>query len=86
MTATEEDVKQKRNKPTLSESDIINEVYRQKGKPENIIKAAAINVFENRYRVNIWQSLNNILLPKAGKIVASYFVIVTNNFEVKVLD
>jgi hypothetical protein len=85
MNATEE-VKEKKKKPLLSEVDILSEVYRQKGKPVDIIKAVAINVFENRYRVNIWQSLNNPILPKAGKIVGSYFVVVTNNLEVKILD
>ena len=53
MNATEE-VKEKKKKPLLSEVDILSEVYRQKGKPVDIIKAVAINVFENRYRVNIW--------------------------------
>jgi hypothetical protein len=85
MNATEE-VKEKKKKPLLSEVDIISEVYRQKGKPVDIIKAVAINVFENRYRVNIWQSLNNPILPKTGKIVGSYFVVVTNNLEIKILD
>lgn len=85
MTTVEEETKKKK-KPVLSEADILAEVYRQKGKPDNIIKAVAVNVFDNRYRVNIWQSLNNPILPKAGKIVATYFVIVTNDLEVKVIE
>ena len=85
MTTVEEETKKKK-KPVLSEADILAEVYRQKGKPDNIIKAVAVNVFDNRYRVNIWQSLNNPILPKAGKIVATYFVIVTNDLEVKIIE
>lgn len=85
MTALEEETKKKK-KPVLSEADILSEVYKQKGKPDNIIKAVAVNVFDNRYRVNIWQSLNNPILPKAGKIVGTYFVIVTNSLEVKVIE
>jgi len=86
MTAIEEEVKEKKKKPVLSENDILGEIYRQRGKPQNVVKAAAINIFENRYRVNIWQSINHPLLPKAGKIIASYFVLVTNELEVKILD
>ena len=86
MTATDPEVKPKKKAPALSEQDILTEVYSQRGKPSDIVKAAAINTFENRYRVNIWQTINHPLLPKAGKIVASYFVVVTNDFEVKILD
>ena len=66
----------------MSEDQILSEVFIQMGKPDNIIKATAINVFANRYRVNVWQSINNPFLPKAGKIVASYFVIVYDSGEV----
>lgn len=80
MTTFEEQPKTK--KPRMSEDQILSEVFIQMGKPDNIIKATAVNVFANRYRVNIWQSINNPFLPKAGKIVASYFVIVYDSGEV----
>lgn len=76
------------NKPTkvkkqkLSESEILTEVYIQMGRPDNVIKDIAINVFDNHYRVNIWQSIEHPLMPKAGKIVASYFVTVYDSGEV----
>lgn len=80
MTTLEDQPKAR--KPRMSEEQILTEVFIQKGKPDNIIKATAVNVFANRYRVNIWQSINHPLLPKAGKIVASYFVIVYDSGEV----
>lgn len=70
----------------LSDEDILLQVFIQKGRPKDVIKTAVVNVFDNRYRINVWQSINHPLLPKAGKIVASYFVIVTDKLEVKVID
>lgn len=81
MTATQEKpVKVK--KQTLTESEILSEVYIQQGKPDSVIKAVAVNIFDNHYRVNIWQSINHPFMPKAGKIVASYFVTVYDSGEV----
>lgn len=79
---TIEDKPLKTKKQKFSESEILSEVYIQQGKPENIIKAVAINTFDNHYRVNIWESINHPFMPKAGKIVASYFVTVYDSGEV----
>lgn len=77
-----EDKPVKLKKQTLTESEILSEVYIQQGKPDDVIKAVAVNIFENHYRVNIWQSIKHPFMPKAGKIVASYFVTVYDSGEV----
>ncbi len=40
----------------------------------NIIREAVINVFENKWRINLWESMNNPIIPNAGRILKSYFV------------
>jgi len=86
MTSMENKKDSKNKKPRLSDEDILTQVFIQCGRPKDIIKTAVVNVFDNRYRVNVWQSINNPFLPKAGKIVASFFVIVTDELEVKVIN
>jgi hypothetical protein len=42
-------------------------------------------VFSNRFRINIWQSIDHPFIPNAGKIAASYFVSVEKDGEVTVI-
>lgn len=59
------------------EANIINEVLNRLGKPENFWQATAKNVFDNRWRVNIWtwEWLDlECSITKKRMIEHSYFV------------
>jgi hypothetical protein len=86
MTSTEDKPTTKVNKQKFSEGAILSMLYQQVDRVENTIKESVINVYSNRYRVNIWQGTNNPFLPKAGKIVASYFISVEDNGKIKIFD
>lgn len=67
----------------VKESDVVDLLLKQVEKPKNCIKIKAINVYSNRYRINIWTTTNEDGLDKC-KISKSYFTIVENN-EIKIL-
>lgn len=58
----------------LEESNIPNLLFAQVEKPKNLYAVKAINVFENRYRINVWVQTEEDGLAKK-KIAASYFAI-----------
>ena len=72
MTATTE-MPVKKAKKDLSEI-IANTVVQQLGKPVNFLKAKAINVFGNSYRVNVYVTLNDDCLVKKSSISYSYLI------------
>jgi hypothetical protein len=66
MTATKEKpTSEKVSKPT--DEQVLNLLYTQVVKPENVIR---------EYRINIWTSVEHAFIPRAGKITQSYFCIV----------
>lgn len=83
MTATENKPESKKDK--FSDGAILDALYRQVDRFEDIIKTAVVNVYANRYRINIWQSVGNPFIPKLGKIVASYFVCIDERGKLKIL-
>lgn len=51
-----------------------NAVNKDGIKPSNLIRTTCVNVFGNKWRVNLWEGINNPVVPNAGRIVKSYFV------------
>jgi hypothetical protein len=67
----------------ISEGDVIDLLLKQVEKPKNCIKIKAVNVYGNRYRINIWMVVTEDGLDK-NKITQSYFAIVDSN-KIKIL-
>lgn len=86
MTSTEDKPTAKTTKQRFSDETILSNLYQLVDRVENTIKESVINVYSNRYRVNIWQGMNNPFLPKAGRIAASYFISVDENGNIKIFD
>lgn len=55
-----------------------NLLFKQVEKPKNIYSIKIVNVYENRYRINIWVRIEEDGLTKT-KIGASYFAIYNGN-------
>lgn len=58
----------------LEETDIQSLLFAQVEKPKNLHAVKAINIFENRYRINVWVQVEEDGLTKR-KIGASYFAV-----------
>lgn len=54
----------------MDDNSILNQLYKKIEKPKNLTKEYVINVYTDRYRINLWED---------HKIVASYFVIVNED-------
>lgn len=64
------------NKPSLS--TIENFVFNQIDKPANFARIKIVNVYDNRYRINIWTTMEEFGFTKQ-KITKSYFAKFTGN-------
>ena len=84
MTMTEEKV-EKRGSKKPEESAVLASLWTQVVKPDNLIKAAAVNVYGDRYRINVWTSVPHPFMPNAGRITASYFARVDADGGVTIL-
>lgn len=74
MTATKEKVtSEKATKPT--DQQVLDLLYTQVVKPEKVVREAVFNVYDNRYRINIWTAVEHPFIPRAGKITQSYFCV-----------
>jgi hypothetical protein len=40
----------------------------------SLMRKTCVNVFDEKWRINLWVSANNPVVPNAGRIVKSYFV------------
>lgn len=58
----------------LEENEIPSLLFAQVEKPKNLYAVKAINVFDNRYRINVWVEIKEDGLTKR-KIGASYFAV-----------
>lgn len=59
---------------TADEETIKSLLFKQVDKPKGLVSVKAINVFENRYRINLWVQRQEDGLTKT-KIGASYFAV-----------
>jgi hypothetical protein len=66
----------KENKP--SESLLQGLFFKQVDKPKNLVKIKITNVFDNRYRINVWTETFEDGLTKY-KITQSYFARFSEN-------
>ena len=39
-----------------------------------LMKESVVNVFDDKWRINLWVSIHNPVVPNAGLILKSYFV------------
>lgn len=83
MTSMENKPEVKKDK--INDGAILEALYKQVDRVEDVIKTSVVNVYANRYRINIWQSVGNPFIPKLGKIVASYFVCIDERGKLKIL-
>jgi len=81
-----EDKPVKAGRPKIADSAILYSLYNIVDRVENTIKESVINVYADRYRVNIWQGTDNPFLPKAGTIAASYFISVDSSGKIKMFN
>ena len=72
--------KSKRNKSDL-EQKIIDKILSRLGKPYNLHSATARNVFDNKWRVNIWieEHCDDYSVAKKYSIAHSFFCELTEN-------
>ena len=75
----------KASKATVDEKVILDNLFKQVPAVTNVLKVSVFNVFSNRFRINVWQSIDHPFFPNAGKIAASYFVSVEKDGEVTVI-
>lgn len=75
----------KASKATVDEKVILDNLFKQVPAVTNVLKVSVFNVFSNRFRINVWQSIDHPFIPNAGKIAASYFVSVEKDGEVTVI-
>ena len=58
----------------ISENQILDMLWREKGKPKNYLKIKVVNVFDNAYRVNVWSEFEDeIYKINRVRISHSYF-------------
>lgn len=81
-----EDKPVKAGRPKIADSAILYNLYNIVDRVENTIKESVVNVYADRYRVNIWKGTDNPFLPKAGTIAASYFISVDASGKIKILN
>lgn len=62
-------------KADMSEDDIKDMLFKQVERPKGLLSVRAINVFDNRYRINLWAQYEEEGLTKT-KIAASYFAVI----------
>ncbi|MFM7095812.1 MAG: hypothetical protein ACKO16_00180 [Gemmataceae bacterium] len=65
------------------ESSLLAKLFARIGEPVDPLKISAVNVYTNKWRINVWKSSNNPFLPNAGFIESSYFVEVGPDDEIK---
>lgn len=62
-------------KADMNEDDIKDMLFKQVERPKGLLSVRAINVFDNRYRINLWVQHEEDGLTKT-KIGASYFAVI----------
>lgn len=73
MTITAEEKVEKKSSKKPEESAILASLFTQVVKPDDVVKVAAINVYGDRYRINVWTSVPHQFMPNLCRITASYF-------------
>lgn len=58
----------------MNDDKIRELLFKQVERPKGLLHVKAINVFENRYRINLWVKIDEDGVEKT-KIAASYFAV-----------
>lgn len=77
MTIISPAPKKTKSKPTEEEvlSAVLSHAKGRDGvETQTLIRKTCVNVFDDKWRVNLWVGINNPVVPNAGRIVKSYFV------------
>lgn len=62
----------------MSEGEIIELLFKQVKKPKGLFDIKVVNVFDNRYRINLWVKIEEEGVSKK-KVGASYFAILESD-------
>lgn len=68
--------------PGLNDDTIKSLLFKQVERPKGLVAVKAINVYDNRYRINLWAQYDEDGLTKT-KIAASYFAVLDGD-ELKI--
>jgi hypothetical protein len=71
--------------PKPDDSVILMNLYKKVSRIDKTIRESVVNVYADRYRVNIWKSIENDFIPNAGFIAASYFLVADKDGSVTIL-
>lgn len=74
MAITAEEKVEKKASKKPEESAVLASLWTQVVKPSDVVKVAAINVYGNRWRVNVWTAVPHQFMPNMCRISSSYFV------------
>lgn len=70
----------KKNKPNKIETKeeiveaILQVAFDDGIKLKTLLRVTCVNVFGDKWRINLWTSIHNPIVPNAGHIIKSYFV------------
>lgn len=62
----------------MTEDEIKSQLFKLVERPKNLHSVKIVNVYDNRYRINLWVTEDHEGLSK-NKIKASYFAKLTDN-------
>jgi len=68
-------------KSTFSQEKMLSSLWKMKSEPLDYIRIDVKQLFDNRYRVNVWGGNSQF---NGAKITNSYFVIAKNNSELTI--
>lgn len=71
--------------PKPDDAVIMMNLYKKVSRIDKTIRESVFNVYADRYRVNIWKSIDNDFIPNAGFIAASYFLVADKDGSVTIL-
>lgn len=69
----------KKTKQKITPEEVLSSLLKEAARRDDVdssllIRKTCVNVFENKWRINLWVGINNPIVPNAGRILKSYFV------------
>ena len=69
----------KKNKQKITDAEVLSTLLKEAARRDGVdpfllIRKTCVNVFDNKWRINLWVGINNPIVPNAGRILKSYFV------------
>lgn len=80
----------KKTKPKVTADEVLTLLLVEAARRDSVdvqalIRKTCVNVFDDKWRINLWVTINNPVVPNAGRIVKSYFVKFENG-ELNILE